>query len=176
MKRLLVISATIGLSFVAAACGSAQDSAESSVAGSPDMSGMPGMPMSPGGHAGGGGMPGRQSEVDATIAVSQLDTLVFDPGSLDVKLGETVEFVVTNEGTVDHEFVLGNAAFQAAHENEMAGMDGSMPTDERGAVSVAPGETKSVIWRFTEPGSLLYGCHVAGHYAAGMMGDITVVG
>jgi uncharacterized cupredoxin-like copper-binding protein len=121
-------------------------------------------------------MPGRQSEVDATVAVSQLDTLAFDPGSLEVKVGETVEFVVTNDGAVHHEFVLGNAAFQAAHESEMAGMGGTMPADERGAVSVAPGETKRVIWKFTKPGSLLYGCHVAGHYAAGMMGDITVVG
>jgi uncharacterized cupredoxin-like copper-binding protein len=175
MKRLLVISATIGLSFVAAACGSTRGSDESSVVGSPGMSGVPGMSMSPGGHAG-GGMPGNRSEVDATIEVSQLDTLAFDPGSLDVKVGETVEFVVTNDGAIDHEFVLGNAAFQAAHETEMAGMGGTMPTDERGAVSVAPGATKRVIWRFTKPGSLLYGCHVAGHYAAGMVGDITVVG
>jgi len=30
------------------------------------------------------------------------------------------------------------------------------------------------VYTFKSPGTLLFGCHVAGHYAAGMAGTITV--
>ena len=33
------------------------------------------------------------------------------------------------------------------------------------------GEQGELTWRFTNPGSILYGCHVPGHYEAGMVGD-----
>jgi uncharacterized cupredoxin-like copper-binding protein len=169
MKRVLLIVGTVGLLGLAA-CGSDPAATEGSGAGS---SGMPDMSRS--GEPMMTGQPGTPGEVDTTVRVSQLDELAFDPTSIDVRAGETVEFVVTNEGAIGHEFVLGNESFQAAHEDEMAGMSGLMP-DEPNALSLAPGQTKRLIWTFTEPGSLLYGCHVPGHYPAGMVGEIVVAG
>jgi uncharacterized cupredoxin-like copper-binding protein len=169
MKRFLLIVGTAGLLGLAA-CASDPAATEGSEAGS---SGMPGMSRSGEGEL--TGRPGTQGEIDTTVEVSQLDELAFDPASIDVRAGETVEFVVTNDGAVDHEFVLGDEVFQAAHEGEMAGMGGTMP-DEPNAVSLAPGQTKRVIWTFTKPGSVLYGCHVPGHYPAGMVGEIVVAG
>ncbi len=42
------------------------------------------------------------------------------------------------------------------------------------AVDVPPGQTVTLVYTFDQPGTLLYGCHVPGHYAAGMRGTITV--
>jgi hypothetical protein len=35
-------------------------------------------------------------------------------------------------------------------------------------------EMASFTWHFTEPGQTRFGCHLPGHYAAGMYGTITV--
>ena len=45
-----------------------------------------------------------------------------------------------------------------------------------GALTVPPGQTRRLTWTFDEPGTVLYGCHVLGHWAAGMKGTIVVVG
>jgi uncharacterized cupredoxin-like copper-binding protein len=117
--------------------------------------------------------------VDRTIAVDANDGMRFNPGDIVVEEGETIAFTVTNSGKVDHEFVIGDAEVQEEHENEMAADDeGDGHGDESvNAVEVAPGETKTLVYTFNEEsGELLYGCHVLGHYDAGMMGTITVEG
>ena len=60
---------------------------------------------------------------------------------------------------------------------ELTENGGEMAEDDHGdeaEVEVAPGETATLVYTFDEPGELLYGCHVPGHYAAGMVGTITV--
>ena len=52
--------------------------------------------------------------------------------------------------------------------------DAAMDEEGEAAVEVAPGETATLVYTFDEPGTLLIGCHVPGHYAAGMKGTITV--
>jgi uncharacterized cupredoxin-like copper-binding protein len=49
-----------------------------------------------------------------------------------------------------------------------------MPMDA-GGLSVPPGKTRRLTWTFDEPGIVLYGCHVLGHWAAGMRGTIVVL-
>ena len=72
------------------------------------------------------------------------------------------------------EFVLGDTEFQEAHEDEMAGMGAELAPDEPYSIGLEPGASKSLIWTFTEPMTLEYGCHVPGHYAQGMVGTIEV--
>ncbi|MEO8292107.1 MAG: plastocyanin/azurin family copper-binding protein [Actinomycetota bacterium] len=120
------------------------------------------------------GEPADASDADRTIEVAQLDTPGFDPAAIDVEVGETVTFEVTNAGRTVHEFVLGDAAMQDQHEGAMGDAAGSMMADEVNAVSLSPSEKKSLTWTFTEPGTVLYGCHVDGHYAGGMVGQIRV--
>lgn len=100
----------------------------------------------------------------------------FDPDAIAVQAGETITFRLVNADEILHEFMLGDEAEQAEHEREMAEMS-SEPMemdDEPNAVTVRPGKTKELTWTFDEPGTLLYGCHQPGHYAAGMKGTITV--
>jgi uncharacterized cupredoxin-like copper-binding protein len=44
-----------------------------------------------------------------------------------------------------------------------------------GALTVPPGATRHLTWTFDKPGVVLYGCHVLGHWAAGMKGTIVVL-
>jgi uncharacterized cupredoxin-like copper-binding protein len=117
------------------------------------------------------GAPGNASAATRTIEVIADDPYRFEPADLEVEPGETVTFVVTNEGSEDHEFVLGDEAYQDSHEDSMAA--GEMH-HEGNAVTVAPGATEQLTWTFPTEGEVLYGCHVAGHYDAGMVGAISV--
>jgi uncharacterized cupredoxin-like copper-binding protein len=120
------------------------------------------------------GEPGDPAAVDRMIEVTQVDDPGFEPSSLMVQAGETIRFEVTNTGHADHEFVLGDTAAQEAHEAEMSEMGGEMMADEPNALSVEPGSTESLVWTFSRSGTVLYGCHVAGHYASGMVGQVHV--
>jgi len=50
-----------------------------------------------------------------------------------------------------------------------------MGEDEEMAIGLDPGETKELTVPFPAAASLLAGCHVAGHYAGGMMATVEVV-
>lgn len=118
------------------------------------------------------GAPGDAKAVDRIILVNA-DDIKFDPKAITVRAGETVKFVITNYGVLPHEFVIGDKAEQDKHEKEMQSM-GTMKHADPNAVSVKPGETKSLIWRFGAAGVVEYACHVPGHYAAGMIGTAQV--
>jgi uncharacterized cupredoxin-like copper-binding protein len=133
--------------------------------------------------AGTGGMamtsaaaPPNVSLATRTIALSVSDQLRFTPDAFDVKVGESIAFAVTNRGTLDHEFVIGDAAVQQAHEQEMVNGGAKSMTggDAAFAIDVPAGQTVTLVYTFTSPGSLIIGCHVPGHFAAGMLGHITV--
>lgn len=117
------------------------------------------------------GEPGSASAATRTIEIVTSDPYRFAPAAFEVESGETVTFVVTNEGEQEHEFVLGDVAYQESHGEEMAA--GEAHHDANG-VTIAPGDTEELTWTFPEQGQVLFGCHVAGHYDAGMVGAISV--
>lgn len=119
------------------------------------------------------GQPGDATSVDRVIDISAED-IKFIPTAITVHIGETVKFVVTNHGKLTHEFVIADKAGQEMHEKEMQSM-GTMEHHDSNALSIQPGESKALIWKFTQAGTIQYGCHVPGHYVAGMIGDIQVV-
>lgn len=105
------------------------------------------------------------------IEVTLSDSLKIEPAKMTVPAGVPVTFAVTNSGKAEHEFVLGDEAEQAEHEEEMAG--GHMSEDEN-AITVPPGTTRELTVTFEEPGTTIAGCHVTGHYDAGMRATITI--
>ncbi len=120
------------------------------------------------------GSPGDPARATRTVEVRAGDDLHFQPDQLAVKVGETVTFKVVNASKVDHEFTLGDATAQAAHEKQMRSSSSMTMAKDPNAVDVAPGETKELTWTFAKAGTTLYGCHEPGHYAAGMKGTVTV--
>ena len=123
------------------------------------------------------GEPADAADADRTIEIEANNDLRFGPDSVTVSNGETITFRITNTGTLEHDFLLGDEEAQEEHEAEMMEMMESgeeMEHSDPNAVSLPVGETVELTWHFTEPGTVLFGCHVTGHYAAGMKGTITV--
>jgi uncharacterized cupredoxin-like copper-binding protein len=107
------------------------------------------------------------------VEVALTDALRMEPASITVPAGVPITFVVTNSGAIDHEFYLGDEAAQTEHAAEMTEM-GGMTHDEPDGIALEPGETKELIHTFDSAGISLAGCHVAGHYSAGMKAEIAV--
>lgn len=80
------------------------------------------------------------------------------------KVGEKILFVITNNDTVPHRFVIGDSAYQRAHAQMMKKMP-DMEHHESNILSLAPGETKRAGWIFTQPlQNLEFACQEIGHY------------
>jgi uncharacterized cupredoxin-like copper-binding protein len=134
--------------------------------------------------------PGPTWATGGPVRVVMNDRFRYRPSAIMVLAGATVTFVVTNAGKLPHEFVLGSRATQLDHERQMqaapsggghahthggAGPTGDATRDATAALAVPPGGTRRLTWTFDEPGLVLYGCHVLGHWAAGMKGTIVVL-
>jgi uncharacterized cupredoxin-like copper-binding protein len=108
--------------------------------------------------------------VRMTIAI---DHSKFAPqGELTFEVGDTVTFVIRNDDPIDHEFILGDENVQARHEEgRQRHHHGEVP----GEVSVPAGTSRTTTYTFTERGTLPYACHLPGHFAYGMRGQVTVL-
>lgn len=115
------------------------------------------------------GEPGDPAQVDETFTIEATNELRFEPDVVEVEAGQTIEFVITNVADVDHEFVLGPAHAHAGMEHE--NMSGTEMTG-----TISPGETRTVVWAFTEPGEVTFACYIAAHNEAGMTGTVKISG
>ena len=119
------------------------------------------------------GREGDPAAAARTIKIDMNDTMRFNPGSLQVKAGETIRFEITNSGRIQHELVLGTLDELKEH-SEMMRKHPGMEHDEPYMAHVAPGKTETIVWTFNKPGEFYYGCLVAGHFEAGMQGRVAV--
>ena len=83
-----------------------------------------------------------------------------------------VRFVVRNTDPIDHELIVGDQAVQDRHERGTEARHPPRP----GEVSVPAGTTASTFYVLAPSGSVLFGCHLPGHWAYGMHGVITAAG
>lgn len=119
------------------------------------------------------GIAGDAADVSRTIEISMQDTMRFSPELLNIKLGETIRFVAKNDGQILHEFVLGTKETNDEHAEMMLKFPG-MEHDEPYMSHVDPSETGEIIWTFNRAGNFDFACLIAGHYQAGMVGNIVV--
>lgn len=120
------------------------------------------------------GRKGDPKKVTRTVQIGMADTMRYSPSELKLRRGETVKFVVRNNGKVDHEMVLGTMKSLKEHAEMMKKQPG-MHHDESHSVDVAPGKSATFVWRFTKAGTFHFGCFEPGHFEAGMVGRIEVV-
>lgn len=125
------------------------------------------------GHAAALGEPGDPKKVSRAVKVVMSDKMRFTPASIQVKQGETIRFVVRNEGKMTHEMVLGTIAELQEHAALMRKFP-EMEHDDPNSISVAPGKQAELVWRFTHAGTFDFACLVPGHYEAGMKGQLLV--
>lgn len=121
------------------------------------------------------GQPGEASRVTRTIQVDMSDAMRFTPSDIRVKKGETIRFVVKNSGQLRHEFSLGTRQELEEHYEQMKKFP-HMVHDEPNKVTVEPGQSGEVVWKFTRTGAVDFACLHPGHYDAGMKGQVKVTG
>ena len=139
------------------------------------------------------GRTGDPKKVSRTVHVSMSDRMRFTPDKISVvrgramatkvsgctpdrfsvERGETIRFVVKNDGQVLHEMVLGSEDALKEHAALMKKFPG-MEHDEPYMVHVAPGKTGEIVWQFSRAGTVHFGCLIPGHFEAGMVGKVEV--
>jgi uncharacterized cupredoxin-like copper-binding protein len=94
----------------------------------------------------------------------------FAETELTVPRGVPVTFVLINEDPIEHEWLIGDAAFHERHRHGTEGHHGARPNE----VSIPPLATVRTTITFPSAGSQLYICHLPGHEAYGMVGTLTI--
>lgn len=110
---------------------------------------------------------------DRTTGVRMDGGARFAPGDIVVNRGETLRFVVRNDGKAMHEMVIGTMTALKEHAELMKKFPG-MEHDEPYMAHVAPGKEGEIVWQFTRAGEFHYACLVPGHLEAGMVARIIV--
>ena len=140
------------------------------------------------GHGDRTGAPGDPAHVDREITVTMGDN-TFSMPHMKARPGETIRFMLVNEGEVLHEFNIGDMHMHEEHQHEMMEMfesgelevdkrlpmHGGMAHDDPNSILLEPGESGELIWRFPDHAEgLQFACNIPGHYQDGMVGDIDI--
>lgn len=120
-------------------------------------------------------VPGAMSG-QRTIRIELLD-FRFEPAVVDVRLGEEIRLVAVNRTDLPHELFIGSPEAQDAHHDVHAaaapGSEGTLEDGSTGVFVPARG-TVQFTYRFDMAGEVQMGCHLVGHWEAGMIGLVRV--
>ena len=119
------------------------------------------------------GQPGIVTATSRVVTISMSDNMRFSPASINARQGETIRFIIKNDGKTKHEFVLGSAKDLKEHYEVMK-KNPEMEHSDPNMISLAGGESGEVVWQFTRAGKIDFACLQPGHYDAGMKGAVTV--
>lgn len=144
------------------------------------------------------GAPGVASAASRTIEIVMQDNY-YEPEEVDIEAGETIRFVVRNDGGLVHAFNIGTTAMLMAYQSDMAmlvehgvlkpesvdleaaksmlaSMGGEGSLDDPNSILLQPGSSGEVVWTFpSDPEiALEFGCSMPGHYDAGMAGEFAL--
>lgn len=121
------------------------------------------------------GIAGDPTKATRTVKLSMNDNMRFTPNRVKVKQGETIRFVVANNGKIMHELVIGTMKELKEHAELMKKFP-DMEHEEPHMAHVQPGKSEEIVWTFNKPGEFDFACLIAGHFEAGMTGKIQVAG
>ena len=122
------------------------------------------------------GQPGNPKQPARTIKVIMREEgkkMQFEPAHIEVRKGEQVRFVLENDGTESHEFMLATIAENRKHAALMKKYP-KMEHDDPNAKRLTPFTTAELLWKFTKAGTFEYACLIPGHREAGMHGSVDV--
>jgi uncharacterized cupredoxin-like copper-binding protein len=117
------------------------------------------------------GFPGSGRASGATRAVIGIHYSHFTPTQVVATAGVPITITLINTDPIDHEWLVGDAAFHQRHRTGTEAHHGARPTE----VSLAAGTTVTTTVMFSQPGDYQYICHLPGHEAYGMMGVLRVL-
>jgi len=122
------------------------------------------------------GKPGDPKKPARTVKVTMIEQgkkMLFEPATIEVRRGEQIRFVLTNDGIYDHEFILATRKENRKHAEQMKKFP-EMEHDDPNAKRLSPFNTAEIIWKFTKRGEFEYACLIPGHLEAGMLGKVIV--
>jgi uncharacterized cupredoxin-like copper-binding protein len=122
------------------------------------------------------GEAGDAKKPSRTVKITMLEDgkrMLFEPDVVEVHLGEQIRFVIYNEGSEDHEFMLAKKEENRKHAEVMKKFP-HMEHDDPNAVRVPPLNSSEILWKFTKRGEFEYACLIPGHLEAGMHGKVVV--
>ncbi len=116
---------------------------------------------------------GAPSPTTVTVTMTEFK---IEPSMTNFKVGVPYRFVVSNKGTVNHDFSISppvmagmtGMSADGSHESALAVID---------AQDMPPGATKTIDVTFSKPYSssdIEIACHTPGHYDSGMKVPVTV--
>lgn len=127
-------------------------------------------------HAFSAGEPGDPMTTMRTVNISMREAdgaMLYVPNRIEVRQGEEIRFVVTNDGVMPHEFVLASTQENLKHAELMKKYP-DMEHDDPNSKTLQPHTTAEVLWRFSKRGEFEFACLIPGHREAGMLGKIVV--
>jgi uncharacterized cupredoxin-like copper-binding protein len=95
----------------------------------------------------------------------------FEPSRIEVPAGVPITFTLVNDDPIDHEWLVGDAAFHDRHRTGTESAHGERPDE----VSLPPMSTRRTTLTFA-PGTYTFICHFPGHEAYGMVGVVVARG
>ena len=122
------------------------------------------------------GESGDPKDLSRIIQVSMEERdgkMLYVPAQVEIRKGETITFVIYNNGELDHEFMLASTEENLEHA-EMMMKNPEMQHADPNARRVAPKQTSEIIWKFTKAGQFEFACLIPGHRDAGMIGTVDV--
>jgi uncharacterized cupredoxin-like copper-binding protein len=152
----LSVVATVVLALAGAACGEDAGSAPTGPVTGTGPTAPTGATSATGesGSSGATGASGSTGVVSVDFSIPvRAGEMFFDPRAISVPEGSTVEIALTNEGLVEHDFVLDEAQFR---------------------LYTAAGESASGTFVVPPAGTYTFSCSIPGHREAGMVGTLIV--
>jgi uncharacterized cupredoxin-like copper-binding protein len=124
------------------------------------------------------GVPGKANAKNARVVNISVDEtadgkMTYTPGTVDVKRGETIHFVVVNHGKATHDFFVGPEQLIDEHVEEVK-KNPNTDMDDPSWIRVKAGDTGNLVWRFTVKGDFDYASVLPGEIEAGLHGTISV--
>ncbi len=98
------------------------------------------------------------AELTRSVEIAAVEYAFEAKESITITAGDTIEFVVTNEGAIDHEMEVLTAASRRLGKTER----------------IAPGQSESLVVTFGEPGVYLVICDIDDHRSRGQQAEFTV--
>jgi uncharacterized cupredoxin-like copper-binding protein len=100
-----------------------------------------------------------------------IDHSRFSRDTVVVRAGTTVTFVVDNDDPIGHELIVGPPE---VHDRHADGTEASHPPVP-GEVTAPALSTVETAYTFDDVGTVTFACHLPGHVAYGMVGEVVVI-
>jgi len=98
----------------------------------------------------------------------------FSPPIEEIMSGSVIHFDILNKGAIAHEFSIGNPQDQIEHAEMMRKMPNMIHADPN-TITLQPGETGQLHWKFSGDELVVFACNIPGHFEAGMFTNVPIV-